>query len=330
MYPYLTPLRTLKLSEIILPQGSTLGPLLFLLYINDMCNSPSLFDFSQFADDTTLTTSGSKLDELTQEINTEFAKVLDWLKANKLIINLTKTYCMLFTNKNENTTLTIRANNTVLEQKSECSFFGIIDDNEISWKPHINHILSKVNKTTALLRFLKYIFPKHILKTLYMTLIYPYFNYCNVIWGAADSTAIEPLVLLQKKLIRIINRANFLDHTEPLFISMKLLTLPELYKLNCILFIYKCFFSDLFILFRERLFRGTDIHDHNTRFSSYLRLPDDTLKRVRQSFFFRGIEHWNKLSSDLVVFKQNLIFKINLTTFKKMIKMKLISKEIKL
>ena len=90
------------------------------------------------------------------------------------------------------------------------------------------------------------------------------------------------------------------------------------------------FFSDLFILFRERLFRGTDIHDHNTRFSSYLRLPDDTLKRVRQSFFFRGIEHWNKLSSDLVVFKQNLIFKIDLTTFKKVIKMKLISKEIKL
>merc|ERR1712055_857927 len=106
----------------------------------------------------------------------------------------------------------------------------------------------------------------------------------------------------------------------PLFISMKLLTLPELYKLNCI----------LFIQFRERLFRGTDIHDHNTRFSSYLRLPDDTLKRVCQSFFFRGIEHWNKLSSDLVVFKQNLIFKINLTTFKKVIKMKLISKEIKL
>ena len=118
---------------------------------------------------------------------------------------------MLFTNKNENTTLTIRANNTVLEQKSECKFLGIIVDNEISWKPHINHILSKVNKTTALLRFLKYIFPKHILKTLYMTLIYPYFNYCNIIWGAADSTAIEPLVLLQKKVIRIINGTNFLS-----------------------------------------------------------------------------------------------------------------------
>ena len=58
-----------------------------------------MFDFIQFADDTTLTTSGSQLDLLTQEIDTEFAKVLDWLSANKLIINVTKTYCMLFTNK---------------------------------------------------------------------------------------------------------------------------------------------------------------------------------------------------------------------------------------
>ena len=89
----------MKTVNIGVPQGSTLGPLLFLLYINDMINSSNIFHFTQFADDSTATYSGPNLKNALSIIEKEFLKVLDWLKAIKLIINLSKTYLMVFTNK---------------------------------------------------------------------------------------------------------------------------------------------------------------------------------------------------------------------------------------
>lgn len=80
---------------------------------------------------------------------------------------------MLFTNKRVDRKITIRAKNITIEQKSECKFLGVIVDDDINWKSHIKHVSSKISKTIALLRLLKYTFPKHILTTLYMTLIQP-------------------------------------------------------------------------------------------------------------------------------------------------------------
>ena len=99
-----------------------------------ICVIHHLYQILQFADDTTLTLSGPILNTLTQSIEIELGKVLDWLLANKLIINLTKTHTMLFTNKRDKKKISIRAHNTILEQKSECKFLGIIVDEEINWK----------------------------------------------------------------------------------------------------------------------------------------------------------------------------------------------------
>lgn len=112
-----------------------------------MCNSYSEFDFTLFVDDMTLyiSVSGDKLDLLTQKINIEIAKVLDWLIANKLAINLTESNSIVFKNKREERILNIKAHNNVLEQKSECTFLRIIIDDDISRKALINHILNKIN-----------------------------------------------------------------------------------------------------------------------------------------------------------------------------------------
>ena len=104
-----------------------------------MKNSSHLFDFIQFADDTTLTLSGPQLNTLTSNVEKKLEKVLQGLLANKLIINLKKTHSMLFTNKRVDRKIDIRVNDTALEQKSECKFLGIIVDDDINWKAHIKY-----------------------------------------------------------------------------------------------------------------------------------------------------------------------------------------------
>ena len=182
------------------PQGSTLGPLLFLLYINDMVNCSDILKFSLFADDSTASHSDTDLNTTLNTLKDEFSKVLDWLQANKLIINLQKTHMMLFTNKTRPATLSININNNVITEINETKFLGVIVDNQLNWNAHIKHISNKVSKSIAILRILRDVFPKHILKMLYLTLTYPYFNYCNLIWGTAYKTNLNPLILLQKKM----------------------------------------------------------------------------------------------------------------------------------
>ena len=131
--------------NIGVPQGSTLGPLLFLLYINDMKNCSKILKFIQFADDTTILYSHSNIAQLKTILEAEANKVINWLSANKLIINFTKTHSMLFTNKRGNLKLLLKLQSINLEEKSETSFLGVIIDNKLTWKQHTQFIANKIS-----------------------------------------------------------------------------------------------------------------------------------------------------------------------------------------
>ena len=127
------------------PQGSILGPLLFLLYINDISKSSDVLKFFLFADDTTVYYSADPTDERTEEIlNTELEKVSCWLSANKLSLNVKKSNFLHFHYGNSpKKTLNIKINNTLVEEKDSTKYLGTFIDTKLTWKTQIQHIKTK-------------------------------------------------------------------------------------------------------------------------------------------------------------------------------------------
>ena len=153
-------------------------------------------------------------------INTELHSIAEWLKFNKLSLNINKTKYMIFQMPNKKIivpTLTIYGVNT--ERVQHFNFLGLILDTHLSWDKHIEKITNKCSRTIGIINKLKHVLPKRIRIILYHSLILPHINYCQTIWGYQCNG----ITKLQKKAIRIIYIAKYHSHTEPLFKSLSVL-----------------------------------------------------------------------------------------------------------
>lgn len=256
------------------PQGSILGPILFILYINDL---PSVL-LSQgvqsylFADDLGLSLCRGNYGEISANLFEQNKIIMDWCAANKLCINADKT-----------SDIYINVSASPDNIKS-LRFLGIIIQSNLKWNVHISNIAGRVAKGIFILRALQNSLSKEILLSVYYAYIHSLLSYGIVLWG--NSPLLTRLFLLQKKAVRIVSRAQYNAHCKPLFSSLNILTLSSLYLFNLLLFIK----SNLCCINVN-----ANIHTYNTRNRHNLCTKRCKLTLTQSSFVYHGIKCFNML-----------------------------------
>ena len=279
------------------PQGSILGPLLFLLYINDLPQASSVLTSILFADDSSLFMKGDNIDVMKDILNEELNHVKSWVDANKLSLNIDKTCYMVFSTsrKKVDKELVIRLDGKIIKRVDSTKFSGVIIDANLSWKQHIIHVKSKISKGLGVICKARKYFDKSVLINLYYSFIYPYLSYGIEVWGNVCKTSMLSLFRLQKKIIRVIASKPFREHTAPLFSSLKILTVSKLHHFRIGLFMFNVSKKTCPSVIGT-MFMSSNTHQHNTRYKDSYLIPSFKTSFAQTSIRYVGTNIWNKLS----------------------------------
>ena len=297
------------------PQGSILSPLLFLLYINDL-SSVSEYCYSVlFADDTNVFISGENINVLCNKLNQELECIREWLCCNKLSLNVSKTHYMIFTPRNKTVhDIDVKIHGVNVERVYATKFLGVIIDSKLTWKPHVEYICKKLSKCAGIIAKARRKLHRSSLITLYYTFAYPYFIYCNHVWGNNYASTLEKIKIIQKRLVRTITCSPYRAHTEPLFYANKLLNVCDINSYTIGIFMYQFVNGNLPDIFNGFFVRNRDrnVHQYNVRNADEVYVPYARLDVRKFSLKISGAKLWNVLptyikeSSSLYMFKQNL------------------------
>ena len=174
-----------------------------------------------FADDTNLSCVGKTPAEIEHKLNADLSHVNDWLKANKLTLNTSKTEFMLIASKGKlsqfRTNFCIHINGSTVKQVKQKKILGIIIDNELKWTEHVDELCKKISSAIALLRKAKPYVPHNDLLRIYNSLVVPYFLYCSVVWNDGSKTKLDKLYKMQKRAARIITGSNYETRSKTIF-----------------------------------------------------------------------------------------------------------------
>ena len=295
------------------PQGSILGPLLFIIYINDLCNVSNILKFFLFADDTNIFYSCNDIKEAERILNENITLLSRWFRINKLSLNLSKTKFMVFMGKLRSNveTIELKVDHIVIERVTETNFLGVVIDDKLSWQSHIRQIERKIAKNIGIIFRVRDLLESNKLYILYCSLILPYLFYCCTVWGINYKVKLNNLIKLQKKAIRLIDGAMYRDHTSEIFCKYKTLKLEDIVEFSISVIMFKVSKGTAPPTILSMFSNNCTVHNYNTRQRENVHMNFARTNMRLHTFSIKGAQVWNKLPINVKYLPSVFCFKRN-------------------
>lgn len=279
------------------PQGSILGPSLFLLYINSISCLSLDGKIKLYADDTVLVYTGNNSSTIKAQIQNDLTKLEQWLVTHKLTLNVKKSsYMFIQKHKNEDRS-SIDFGTKKLEYSSTIKYLGLYLDETLSWQAHTEILRKKLSAPIGILKRLSYSVPKYLVRSLYFCLIHCHLQYLTVLWYPTFQNLVKPLKILQNKAIKNIYNLPIRYNTDMLYKNFNIMPLENIYKFQVSFYIHqiicKTRHSNLTLDLRS------DIHNYNTRQSNYINLLRFSSTNGQNSIFYRGVTIYNNIPLEI-------------------------------
>ena len=288
------------------PQGSILGPLLFVIFINDLPLYVSKSKIEMYADDSTQVASGNTLDEVQATLTAEFHPVAKWARDNEMVLNCDKMKAMTVCSKpkwrkvnvdNSKDSIEIYIDDAQkLKTVTSTKLLGVYIDSNLTWDIHVDYVKKKVCKRLGLLNRVKEFMTRTARINYYNAVIQPIMDYGSLVWGTTTLANIDTIVRLQKRAARLIMDKRWDTPSQPLFKELDITPFPERVKKAKAKLVYKSLSDKTPVYIRDKLKLVKDVHEINTRSRAHnLILPKFKKSFGQRTFSYSAASIWNEL-----------------------------------